>query len=176
MRPGDRPAAIDGMLGRGAEPSSRALLIAYPQPRRTRSSEPKLRRIGSRRGSTISDWTAAMGSFTDALSHRIRARRGARAIRHPKGAGVVMWCSSCRAELLRAAPGKAPTMKAQRNAYDAHAKVCSLRHLPREATRQAIERWAHRMIRRAWWHRRRWIVVGAVLASVGGAVLAWWRW
>lgn len=70
-----------------------------------------------------------MGRFTDDLMHRARARRNARKIKHPSDAGAVMWCSSCRAELLRAPRGKGLSLKAQKAAVEAHHRVCKLRHL-----------------------------------------------
>lgn len=114
-----------------------------------------------------------MGRFSDGLSHRMRVRRGARTLRHPAGVGVVMYCASCRAELLRAPPGgEGMTGPAQQAAFAAHAKHCRLQRIDRKAKAEARERDGLRATREARMRRWRWILAGAAIffALVAAAI------
>lgn len=106
-----------------------------------------------------------MGRFSDGLFHRMRVRRGTRAMRHPPGVGAVMYCATCKAELLRCTPGVGMSGPAQQAAFDAHQRVCKLRHLDREASAAAATRNEHREWighrARRWRWRLLWIAVGA---------------
>jgi hypothetical protein len=101
----------------------------------------------------------------------MRARRIAVDIQHPKGyKGMVMWCSTCRAELMRSPATRTVPLTVQQAAVDAH--VCELRNAPRLAkTRRRIERGARRIMHRAWLYRWRWHLV-----AVGVAILTMAAW
>lgn len=116
-----------------------------------------------------------MGRFTDNLSHRLRARRTAKSVRHPRGAGVAMWCPACGKQMLVTPRGVAPSLKQQQDAVEVHARECSVRHMGAErAARQArmqraIDQGKQRRLRSARWKRWRWWLLAGILA----AALAW---
>lgn len=111
-----------------------------------------------------------MGRYSDTLADRMRARRVAVDIRHPRGyKGMVMWCSTCRAELLRAPSTRVVSPAQQQAAVDGH--DCKLRNAERMSmVRRQIERGARRGLRRVWLRRWRWYLVALLVASLTIAV------
>lgn len=118
-----------------------------------------------------------MGRFSDTLGDRIRYRRSgkeaARDLHHPRGfTGVVMWCSLCRAEIMRAPARHRLSHADQQAAFDRHMTVCPKKDAPELAsTRREIERAQRRIRRRQWWARRRWVLLGLAVLLASAVVL-----
>lgn len=71
-----------------------------------------------------------MGSYSDNLLHRIRARRAQRRVKWPAGFdGAILWCSKCAGEMLRVPKGSEASTAAQRAALESHELVCPRRNL-----------------------------------------------
>lgn len=105
-----------------------------------------------------------MGRYTDSLSERMRVRRVAPDLSHPRGyRGVVMWCSLCRAEVLRSDNGKVSTAT-QQAALDEHMKSCQLRGTDVAARARRLQRRQRAIMRRRYlmweyWRERPWALV-----------------
>lgn len=112
-----------------------------------------------------------MGRYTDSLNHRMRGRRVAADLNHPRGfKGTVMWCSLCRAEVMRMPVRHRLTHADQQAAFDRHMTVCEMKDAPGlKATRREIERGARRLRRPLrWW----WVAALALAAVAVGWVIA----
>lgn len=108
-----------------------------------------------------------MGRYSDGLSSRMRSRRVAEGIEHPHGVGMAMWCSACRALILRVRSGEQVSQVEQQAAYDAHLAVCELRGMNRTRTRRQIERGARRLLRLQWWRKYRAPLLASALLLAG---------
>lgn len=115
-----------------------------------------------------------MGRYADTLNGRLRARRNAEGIQHPRGAGMAMWCGKCRAEMLRSSPGEHVSPDRQQAAYDAHQAICEARHMDGNRTRLAIEHGARRMLRRRAWRKAQPWVLGVLLTVLAAILIAEW--
>lgn len=115
-----------------------------------------------------------MGRYADTLNSRLRTRRTAEGIHHPRGASMAMWCGKCRAEMLRSNPGEVVSQARQQAAYAAHQAVCELRHMDGNRTRLAIEHGARRMLRRRAWRKAQPWVLGVLLTVLAAILIAEW--
>lgn len=119
-----------------------------------------------------------MGRYTDSLSHRMRVRRIAPELKHPRGyRGMIMHCSLCRTEVLRSDNGKVSTAT-QQAALDEHMKSCKLRGTDVAARARRLQRRQRTIMRRRYltweyWRARPWaLAIAATATALALLVLA----